>query len=191
MVVLIFIIQYHKGEIMFYKDDKLYTESEIKALYPNTSFPKPFNPNELGYTVVFDTPKPEVGELEIAYQDGTEIDSKGNRVIKWLVKDMFEDYTNEEGEVVTKVEQEAKYIYDKAKALVPKTITPRQIRLILLKNELLDDIELIIQSNREIQIWWEYSLEIERNNPQLLEFAEIAKLTDEQLDDLFIEGSIL
>lgn len=96
---------------MWYKDERLYTESEIKAEYPNTSFPIPFVAPE-GYEVVFDTPKPECGELEIAYQDGTEIDSKGNRVIKWIVKDMFED--TEEN---TKAEQEAEYLAKKMQDL--------------------------------------------------------------------------
>lgn len=96
---------------MFYKDGQLYTESEIKALSPNTSFPTPFKAD--GYEAVFDTPKPECGELEVAYQDGTEIDSKGNRVIKWSIKDMFSDYTTEEGVVITKAQQEAEYMAKK------------------------------------------------------------------------------
>ena len=100
---------------MYYKDNQLYTESEIKALNPNTSFPTPFVAE--GYTVVFDVPQPTVGELEVAYQDGTEIDSKGNRVIKWSVKDMFSDYTKEEGVVVTKAQQEAEYMAKKMQDL--------------------------------------------------------------------------
>ena len=99
---------------MFYKDNQLFTESEIKALNPNTSFPTPFVAD--GYEVVFDTPKPECGELQVAYQDGTEIDSKGNRVIKWSIKDMFEDTPEK-----TKAEQEAEYmtkkLQDTAKAM--------------------------------------------------------------------------
>lgn len=96
---------------MFYKDDKLYTEGDIRALYPNTSFPIPFiAPSE--FEVVFDTPQPTVGELQVAYQDGTEIDSKGNRVIKWSIKDMFED-TEEK----TKAEQEAEYMAKKMQDL--------------------------------------------------------------------------
>lgn len=91
----------------YYKDGQLYTESEIKALNPNTSFPTPFvAPSD--YEVVFETPQPTVGELQVAYQDGTEIDSKGNRVIKWSIKDMFEDIPEK-----TKAEQEAEYLASK------------------------------------------------------------------------------
>ena len=74
---------------------------------------------------------------------------------------------------------------------VPQTITPRQARLILLQYGLLDDIELLIKDNRTVQIWWEYSTDIQRNNEQLLEFAAITGLTDEQLDDMFIKASKL
>ena len=77
------------------------------------------------------------------------------------------------------------------KASVPKIITPRQARLILLQYNLLDDIELLIKDNRTVQIWWEYSTDIQRNNEQLLEFAAITGLTDEQLDDMFIKASKL
>lgn len=96
---------------MFYKDNQLYTESEIRALNPNTSFPTPFVAPE-GYEVVFDTPCPTVGEFQVAYQDGTEIDSKGNRVIKWSVNDMFEDTEDK-----TKAEQEAEYLAKKLQDL--------------------------------------------------------------------------
>lgn len=77
------------------------------------------------------------------------------------------------------------------KATVPQTITPRQARLILLQYDLLDDIELLTKDNKVIQIWWEYSADIQRNNEQLLEFAAIVGLTDEQLDTMFIEASKL
>ena len=74
---------------------------------------------------------------------------------------------------------------------VPQTLTPRQARLVLLEYGLLDDVERIIANNRAIQIWWEYSLEIERNNNQLIEFATIANLSEQVLDEIFIKGATL
>lgn len=176
---------------MFFKDNQLYTESEIKALYPNTGFGLPFNPTSLGFEVVFETPRPEYGELEVAYQDGTEIDVKGNRVIKWSIRDMFSDYTDDEGVIHTKAEQEANYLYAKAKALVPNSITPRQARLILLQYGLLDDIEAMIATDRALGIWWEYSLEIKRDDEKLVGASNTLGLTDTQLDEMFIEGAKL
>lgn len=176
---------------MFYKDGILYTENEIKSQNPNTSFPTPFNPTSLGFEVVFDTPKPETTELQVAYQDGTELDSKGNRVIKWSVRDMFSDYIDSEGVLHTKAEQEADYLYMLAKSKVPKVITPRQARLILLQYELLDDIEAMIATDRALGIWWEYSLEIKRDDERLIAAATALSLTEQQIDEMFIESSKL
>ncbi len=173
----------------WFKDETVYTESEIKALNPNTSFPTPFKAD--GYEVVFDTPKPTCGELEVAYQDGTEIDSKGNRVIKWSIRDMFSDYVNDEGVTVTKAEQEAEYLEAKRKALVPTMLTPRQARLALLTVGLLDEVETLLANDKAMQIWWEYSLDIQRNHEHIVTMAGALGLTETQLDDLFIEGAKL
>ena len=75
--------------------------------------------------------------------------------------------------------------------LKPKVLTPRQARLILLQYELLDDIEELVKTNKAISIWWEYSLDIQRNDERLLEFATIAGISSEQLDIMFLEGSKL
>ena len=170
---------------MYYKDNKQYTESEIKALYPNTSFPTPFVAPE-DFVVCFDTPKPECGELQVAYQDGTEIDSKGNRVIKWSVKDMFEDTPEK-----AKAEQEAEYLEAKRKALVPTQITPRQLRLQLLTVDLLDDVEALCATDRAMSIWFEYSLDFQRTHPMIEAMAVQLGLTQDDMDTFFIEASKL
>ena len=177
---------------MYYNniDGKTYTESEIKALYPNTSFPSPFvAPEE--FSVVFDTPKPEVTDLQIAYQDGTELDSKGNRVVKWSIRDMFSDYTDESGVVHTKAEQEEAYLLAKFKATVPTTISPRQARLALNTAGLLDDVEAAVATNKEYQIFWEYSLEIKRDDTILNTMTAALGMTERQVDDLFIAAGKL
>jgi len=175
---------------MYYKDNQLFTESEIKALYPNTSFPTPFVA-PVGFEVCFETPKPETTELQTAYQDGTEIDSKGNRVIKWAVRDMFSDYVNDEGVTVTKAEQEAEYLEAQRKALVPTMLTPRQARLALLAVGLLDEVETLLANDKAMQIWWEYSLDIQRNHEHIVAMGGALGLTETQLDDLFIDGAKL
>jgi hypothetical protein len=89
-----------------------YTIGQLRKDNPNTSFPKRISDEVLaGYDVyvAFDTPKPETTELQTAVKSGYEQDSKGNWVVAWTVRDMFSDYTNEEGVVVTKAEQESAY----------------------------------------------------------------------------------
>lgn len=88
---------------------ELKTESQIKADFPNTSFPKPFKAGTAegaGYDPVFSMPKPEVTLLQSAIRDGTEQD--GDRwVEKWIVVDRFKDIpATDESEAVTKKEQE-------------------------------------------------------------------------------------
>ena len=103
--------------------NELLTESEIKARHPKTSFPVPFR-EIWQYKLVFNTPQPVTTELQVAYIDGTEIDSKGNLVTKWSVKDKFNDYTNNEGVLVTKAEQEVAYT---AQLVEEKTKASREI----------------------------------------------------------------
>ena len=74
---------------------------------------------------------------------------------------------------------------------VAGTLTPRQARLILLQYGLLDDIEAMIATDRALGIWWEYSLEIKRDDERLIVAASALGLTDEQLDEMFIEASKL
>ena len=77
--------------------------------------------------------------------------------------------------------------------LVNKTdsITPRQARLKLLEAGLLDDLEAIITANRAWQIEWEYATEVKRNSPLIDAVATQARLTSEQIDQMFLEASQL
>ena len=72
-----------------------------------------------------------------------------------------------------------------------KPISPRQARLILLQYNLLDDIEAMLATDRTMQIWWEYSLDIKRDNEHIINAGIALGLTEEQLDTMFIEGSKL
>jgi hypothetical protein len=93
-----------------------YSIGQLRKDNPNTSFPKRISDEVLaGFDVyvVFDTPKLETTELQTAVKSGYEQDSKGNWVTSWVVKDMFSEYTSEDGTVVTKAEQEEAYLAKK------------------------------------------------------------------------------
>lgn len=77
------------------------------------------------------------------------------------------------------------------KAKVPQILTPRQARLALLAVDLLDDAELLVTNDRALQVWWEYSLDIQRDHPMVTTLAVQLDLDEEQLDNLFIEGAKL
>lgn len=77
---------------------------------------------------------------------------------------------------------------------VPKSITPRQCRLILHSQGLLTTIETLIASQDEAtKIAWEYASEFRRDDPLLLSLASHPSLalTPEQVDQFFIAAAAL
>jgi hypothetical protein len=77
-------------------------------------------------------------------------------------------------------------------ALPPDSITPRQCRLLLLQQGLLDDVEAMIAAQDEAtRITWEYALEFRRDDPLLNALAANLGLTDEQIDEFFFAASEL
>lgn len=75
---------------------------------------------------------------------------------------------------------------------VPASITPRQCRLILAQQGLLDSVEaMIAQSTQDVRITWEYALEFRRDDPLLKQLAGNLGLTDEQIDQFFIAAAQL
>ena len=89
------------------------TQGEVRKMFPNTSLPRVWDKDlcaSLNIDPILESPKPTAGSLEVVVADGVIQDSLGNWVEKWVVRSMFNTYTNEEGVVVTKEEQEASYI---------------------------------------------------------------------------------
>jgi hypothetical protein len=75
---------------------------------------------------------------------------------------------------------------------VPAVITPRQCRLILSQQGMLDSVEaMIAQQDRATQITWEYALEFRRDDPLLNQLAVNLQLTSDQIDQFFVAASQL
>lgn len=74
---------------------------------------------------------------------------------------------------------------------IPKVITMRQARLQLLEAGLLDNVEALIALDRKSQIEWEYANEVYRQSPLIESIKEAMSLTDEQIDNMFLEASKL
>lgn len=81
---------------------------------------------------------------------------------------------------------------------VPETISARQIRLWLIDNNIsLASVEAVINSIEDVQlrertlVEWEYAPYIERSHPLLEALASNLGLTNEQIDQGFIDGSQL
>lgn len=81
---------------------------------------------------------------------------------------------------------------------VPETISARQIRLWLIDNNIsLASVKAVINSIEDVQlrertlVEWEYAPYIERNHPLLEALASNLGLTNQQIDQGFIDGSQL
>ena len=88
------------------------TQGEVRRMHSNTSLPRVWDANvcsALGIDPVLEAPKPEVTGYTQAVRNGATQDANGNWVQAWTVVDMFSDYTDEDGNLVTKTDQENDY----------------------------------------------------------------------------------
>ena len=89
------------------------TQGEIRRSMPNTSLPRVWTADIcefLGIDPVLAAPAPAPsGEYKVVSRNGVTQDANGNWVEAYTERDMFSDYTDEEGVTVTKAEQEQAY----------------------------------------------------------------------------------
>jgi hypothetical protein len=121
---------------------------------------------------------------------------------KKLVSFDIKEETNEDGELIYSysllklpVDYTDLHIQDAITGYREKnkvlSITPRQARLQLLKEGILDNLETLLKSNRDWEIEWEYSIEVARNSPIINAIKEAISLTDVDIDRMFLEASKL
>lgn len=72
-----------------------------------------------------------------------------------------------------------------------KVITPRQARLALLGVGLLDEVETLLAGNKAMQIWWEYSLDIQRSHEMIIAMGTQLGMSESDMDNFFIEANKL
>ena len=155
-----------------------YTFADIRADYPNTSFPVPLDAAalvSLGMVEVRPTPMPEHDQYAEKAVEVTPVKTGDEWVQAWVV------------EPLTAAER---------KERLPRIITPRQARLALLGAGLLDTVEGAFAQLPEPQrtaasIEWEYATAIERHSPLVSQFGPMLGLTEAQIDALFIAGAAL
>jgi len=75
---------------------------------------------------------------------------------------------------------------------VPESITPRQCRLVLDAQGLLDKVEAMVKTQpRSVQLSWEWASEFKRNDPLLEQLATNLGITVQELDTFFIAAAAL
>jgi hypothetical protein len=86
------------------------TQGQWRALNPNMSLPRVWKAatlDALNLDAVLRSPPAATGAYQTSVRDGVEQDANGNWVEKYVARDMFRDTTDEEGDAITKAEQEA------------------------------------------------------------------------------------
>jgi len=95
------------------------SQGQIRSMHPNVSLPKVWGVNvhqSLGIDPVTPTVQPDPsGDYKVVVRNGVEQDANGNWVWAWTENDMFQEYTDDEGTVVTVQDQiDAKVAADNA-----------------------------------------------------------------------------
>ena len=88
-------------------------------------------------------------------------------------------------------------IAEASKPIVPDSISQMKLRKqLILSGISIDSIDALIQSlpqpNRDlIYTMWEYAVVFDRHNPELNAMAQMLEITQQQLDEIFINGNLL
>ena len=75
------------------------------------------------------------------------------------------------------------------KASTPSEISMRQCRLQLLEEGLLDDVELLLSSDKSKNIEWEYTTSVKRDNAVISYISSQLNLSADVVDDMFIKAN--
>lgn len=155
------------------------THAEIRAAFPNTSFPSVMSEAAIqstGLTPLVITVPPAHDVATQTVEEAAPVQINGVWTQQWTVRDL----TPEE-----------------LKARVPTVVTMRQARLALLQAGLLSQVEAAIAAMEDpvqrqaVQIEWEYAAEINREHPWVQGLATALGLNETQLDDLFVAANSL
>ena len=75
---------------------------------------------------------------------------------------------------------------------VPASVTPRQVRLLLLQKGILASVEaMIAQQDQAAKITWEFATEFKRDDALLNTLGQALGLNSAQIDQFFIEAATL
>lgn len=72
--------------------------------------------------------------------------------------------------------------------IVPGYVSAKQIRLALLQRNLLDDVEELFKSDRALEIDWTYATSFLREGPVVKAIATAFKMSEQDLDNFFLES---
>ena len=165
-------------------DGSLVVRGQLEAEHPNTSLPKVWNAGTydfLGADPVLTSPKPPVGDYEVAVRDGVE-QVEGNWVEAWKVQPMF--VATDDASVDEQIAAyDAQQLQQKREGM---SATNEDLRVALNDAgvyQTLTASKTFIE-NPELDIRFQFAVTINRLDEWFVQATE-GLMTDEQLDVLF------
>lgn len=77
-------------------------------------------------------------------------------------------------------------------AEIPAFVTPYQARVALARAGLLNKVNSVVEGgSEEMKLAWNYATVIERNSPFITALAPTLALTDERIDELFVQAAAI
>ena len=164
------------------KSDKkiYYTHSEIRAAFPEISFPEILNEESIEFA----------GLAEIKIMPSPQYDPATHKVVENSPRIVDGEWVKDWDVVELTETEKAEY----KKSLVPDSVTTRKGRIALHRAGLLSQVDTAILAipdesiRTEAKIEWEYAQTIDRDSPFTLLLGNALGLTEDQLDDLFISA---
>ena len=151
---------------------------DVESTFPNTSFPRDAAARDVAFA--------DRGYHRVEDASAPEFDSATHRLLRHTAPTLNDGVWSLGWDVIPLTQEE---ISSNLTAWRENTsVTPRQMRQALLKVGLLDDIEAMMPNlPRKVRIDWEYSILMERNNPQWdkLGAGMTPPKTPEDIDDIF------
>ena len=152
------------GELRERTTGEVKSQGQWRADFAHMSLPRVWKAatlDAMNLDPVLASPAATTGDYQVSVRDGVEQDANGNWVEKYVARDMFSDYTDEDGVSHTKAEQEAAY----QARLDADTATAHRAT----RNKLLDDTDWTQMndsplSNEDKTAWATYRNEL-RNLP--------------------------
>jgi hypothetical protein len=89
------------------------------------------------------------------------------------------------------IDKSAEELEAERKAMIPASITPTQGRILLKQMGLLDQVNAMVENAGDpaLQIYWEYALSWDRENPYISSMANLLGMGEDDLENFYLQAS--
>lgn len=88
--------------------------------------------------------------------------------------------------------REAAALAEQARAHIPLSVSPRQIRQALTRFNVRTQVEAAVAAgDQDLKDWWEFATVVERNHPMVVGMATALGISTTELDAIFVAAGAL